>query len=584
MYCYFIGFLETTMTADMILKTLYTVLILFFSFTTVLTSLAAPDLETAWIERFPKDFNPMRQLGSNDRPQPGETNWWVLHVYNNSLETSQISRVVWRINNMLTGSNDLPAVLPQSLASVSNRWIVPATYTYDFSKPLTNRISTEIISAGDARTNNNALSVYMDALTYQVGVYTGTFWQYTVPDDMSFYEHLNILFTRLNRKLGQAVFPRSPDGILDRYRIDTVYISPVPMEGYKPHPNHSIRAYFSEDIWGGGFLNYYYYFIGHTFKRGNNGIFSTIGMDAFIHEAGHATQLPDIYNYNLQAKYNFVNPGVKVDCTWMDPPGKVDIMRYPYDREKSVFTEYESIAANMYPGIQRKITPEMIGGPGGTNFGYMFRDLQQHVQIKLYNTDGRELEGVPVHTYRGSLVMDGSWPNLCFKDEKYHQGIYDNGYTFDPRFVQHESFAGKMSNCFQVAVRGASNHYFHVLDQPRFNYMYWLGHTNTVTFAFTNSYVTSDISILSINDGEDCSNQRAVTLAFGVTAPPRRMKIANSIDAIPNAEWQPYTNPINWSLPDVTGCHTVCVQVISHDFVPSEIKTARIKLVSKPGT
>jgi hypothetical protein len=232
----------------------------------------------------------------------------------------------------------------------------------------------------------------------------------------------------------------------------------------------------------------------------------------------------------------------------------------------------------MYPGIQRKVTPEMIGGPGGTNFGYMFRDLPQHVKIKLYNTDGRELEGIPVHTYRGSLVMDGSWPNLCFKNETYHQGIYDNGYMFEPFFVQHESFAGKMSNCFQVAVRGASNEYFYVLDHPRFNYMYWLGHTNTATFTFTNSYVTSDISNLTINDGEDCSKQRSVALAFDVTAPPIRMKVANSIAAITGAEWQPYANPINWSLPDVPGCHTVCVQVISHDFVPSEIATARIEL------
>jgi hypothetical protein len=526
----------------------------------------------------------MHQLGSNDRPQPGETNWWVLHVYNNSLETSTVSRVVWRVNCIQAGSNDLPAVLPQSLVAVSNRWIVPATYSYDFSKPLTNLISAEIISAADARTNNNALSVYMDALTFQIGIYTGTFWQYTVPGDMSFYERINILFARLNRKLGEAVFPRSPHGMLDRYRIDTMYISHNTMEGYGySHVNHSVRSYFSEDTWGGGFYNYPYYFIGHTFKWGDSGIFSTSGMDAFIHEAGHATQLPDIYNYNLQGKYNDVNPGVDVPCDWMDPYNKDDIMRSPYNGDKSVFTEYESIAANLQPGIQRKVTPEMIGGPGGTNFGYMFRDLPQLVEIKLYTTDGRELEGIPVHTYRGSLIMDGSWPNLCFRDAPYHQGTYYDGYTFDPRFVQLESFEGKMTNCFQVAVRGISNQYFYVLDQPRFNYMYWLGHTNTATFAFTNSYNTSDISDFTINDGEEWTERRNVTLAFNVTSPPRRMKVANSIDDIPGGEWLPYGNPIGWPLPDVLGWHTVCVQVISYDFVPSEIATARIELIPEPG-
>jgi len=571
------------MTAAMKLKTVCSALALVCSIIPALPLLAASDLETAWLERFPKDLNPMRQLGSNDRPQPGETNWWVLHVYNNSLETSQTSRVVWRINSMLTGSNDLPAVLPQSLVSVSNRWIVPATYTYDFSQPLTNIISAVITAPEDSRTNNNALSVYMDALTFQIGIYTGTFWQYTIPGDMSFYERINILFTRLNRKLSQAVFPRSPHGILDRYRIDTMYISHNRMEGYwYTHPNHSVRSYFSEDTGGGGFYNYYYYFIGHTFKAGQNGIFSTAGMDAFIHEAGHATQLPDIYNFNLQSKFNYVNPGIKVDCDWMDPYGKDDIMRSPYNGEKSVFTEYESIAANLQPGIQRKVTPEMIGGPGGTNFGYMFRDLPQLVKIKLFNSNGRELEGVPVDTYRGSLIKEGSWPNLRFVNEKYHQGSYYNGYTFDPRFVQLESFAGKMSNCFQVAVRGNSNKYFHVLDFPRFNYMYWLGHTNTAVFTFTNAYATADISNFTINNGEDFTERRHVTLAFDVTAPPRRLKVANSVDAIPGGEWLPYGNPIGWPLPDILGWHTVCVQVISHDFVPSEVQTARIELIPEP--
>jgi hypothetical protein len=542
------------------------------------------DLETAWIERFPKDYNPMHELGSNDRPQPGETNWWVLHVYNNSLETSDISRVTWRINGMPVGSNDLPAVLPQSLMSASNRWIVPGDYTYDFSRPLTNLISAEITAAGDARTNNNLLEVHMDALTFQIGVYTGTFWQYTIPDDMSFYERLNILFARLNRKLGDAVFPRSPHGILDRYRVDTIYISHNKMEGYwYTHTNHSVRSYFSEDTWGGGFYNYPYYFIGHTFKWGNSGIFSIIGMDAFIHEAGHATQLPDIYNFNLQGQFNDVNPGVTVPCDWMDPFGKDDIMRSPYNDEKSVFTEYESIAANLYPGIQRKVTPEMIGGPGGTNFGYIFRDLPQRVEIKLYNNDGRELEGIPVNTYRGSLIMDGSWPNLCFRDDLYHQGTYHNGYTFEPRFVQLESFEGKMTNCFQVAVRGNANEYFHVLDLPHFNYMYWLGQTNTATFVFTNRYETADITSFTINDGETWTESRHVTLAFDITTTPKHMKVANSIDDIPGGEWLPYGNPIGWTLPDVLGWHTVCVQVISFDYVPSEIQTASIELIPEPG-
>jgi hypothetical protein len=552
-------------------------------FGSVLTASAGFDIETAWIERYPKDYNPMNQLGSNDRPQPGETNWWELHIYNNSSGTSTLYSVTWYINQMPVGSNTLSTLAPQALATASNRWIVPLDYTYDFSQPLTNILTAVITAPGDTRTNNNTLSVYMDALTFQIGVYTGTFWQYTIQDDMSFYERLNILFARLNRKLGDAGFSQSSHGILDRYRIDTVYISHNKMEGlYYTHPYQTIRSYFSEEGGGGGYYNYPYYFIGHTFKWGNNGIFSVMGMDAFIHEAGHATQLPDIYNFNVQGKYNFINPGVAVPCDWMDPPGKFDIMRSPYNGENSVFTIYEALGANLQPGIQRPVPPSMIGGPGGTNFGYIFRDLPQLVEFKLYHSDGRELDGVPMQTYRGSLIKEGIFPNLCFADNVYHQGTYHNGYTFDPQFVQLESFEGKMTNCFQVVVRGTSNEYFHVLDMPRFNYMYWMGHTSTVTFVHTNTYVTSDITAFTINDGETWTEQRYVTLALDITAPPRRMKVANSIDEIIGGNWMPYGNPIGWTLPDVLGWHTVCVQVISHDFVPSEIATARIELIPEP--
>ena len=154
-------------------------------------SASAFDLQVAWIERNPKDYNPMELLGSNDRPQPGETNWWQVHVYNNSMQTSTLYTVSWFINKIKTGSQVMPALPPNSYGLASNRWIVPGDYTYDFSQPLTNMLSAVITADNDARTNNNVLSVYMDALTYQFVLYTGTFCRYTIPDSTSIYDHLN---------------------------------------------------------------------------------------------------------------------------------------------------------------------------------------------------------------------------------------------------------------------------------------------------------------------------------------------------------------------------------------------------------
>jgi hypothetical protein len=574
--CYLYGLKNGMYTSDFNLAQMGTI--------TVQETFSGFDLETAWIERNPKDVNPMKELGSNDRPRPGETNWWELHVYNNSVHASDSYTVTWKINGSTVGSVLMPSLAPQALAVTSNRWIVPDTYSYDFSQPLTNSITAEISVQGDIRTNNNILSVYMDALTFQIGVYTGTFWQYTVPGDMSFYERLNILVARLNRKLGDAVFHRAPYGILDRYRVDMVYINSVVMESFNmEHVNHTTKSYFSEGTGGGGFMNYHYYFIGHTFIWGGNGIFSTMGMDAFIHEAGHSLQAPDIYNFNLQGKFNYVNPGVTVNCTWMDPPGKIDIMRYPYSGELSVFTEYEAIALNLQPGIQRKVTPEMIAaGPGNTNFGYMYRDLPQNVEIKLYHTDGRELEGIPISVYRGFLVYDGAWPNLCFTNIPYYQGTYESGYRFDPDFAQVSSFAGKMSNCYQVAAYGGVHDYYYILDFPRFNYMYWLGYTNTAVFTYTNQYDTAEISEVLINNGSVYTLDPNVMVDISIDNAVGSMRLGNSEEDMYAAQWQPYASNVQWQLVPELGWHTVFVQVTSLDFVPSYTAKAAIEFIPEP--
>ena len=46
------------------------------------------------------------------------------------------------------------------------------------------------------------------------------------------------------------------------------------------------------------------------------------------------------------------------------------------------------------------------------SIGCMYRDLHELVKIKLFHSDDRELKGVPVNAYRGSLIMDGSWEDM----------------------------------------------------------------------------------------------------------------------------------------------------------------------------
>jgi len=139
-----------------------------------------------------------------------------------------------------------------------------------------------------------------------------------------------------------------------------------------------------------------------------------------------------------------------------------------------------------------------------------------------------------------------------------------------------------MSNCFQIAVRGKQSQYFHVFDQPRFNYEYWLGQTNLVLFHLTNQYDTCTISQLAINNNNASTDSEFVSLHFTLAGTPDKLKVGNSEAQCSASSWLPFGNDITWRLPPDLGWHTVWVQVISLDYVPSPMQSSAIELVPEP--
>ena len=146
---------------------------------------AAWDLGIAWIERAEKYPNPKDADGSWNRPAPGDTLHWTANVYSNSEdETGEVTAYLkWTVNTKLEAVHTQTFSKAVGIYQDTFTWTVPENYTYDFTRPLTNKLSVVMSYQGSARDNNrsnDSKEIFLDAMTFRVKVYTNTFWKYTV--------------------------------------------------------------------------------------------------------------------------------------------------------------------------------------------------------------------------------------------------------------------------------------------------------------------------------------------------------------------------------------------------------------------
>ena len=152
---------------------LFVILALAISF----QALAAWDLGIAWIERTEKYPNPKDADGSWNRPAPGDTLHWTANVYSNSEdETGEVTAYLkWIVNTKLEAVHTQTFAKAVGIYQDTFTWTVPENYTYDFTRPLTNKLSV-VMSYKDAVRDNNrsndSKEIFLDAMTFIVKAYT----------------------------------------------------------------------------------------------------------------------------------------------------------------------------------------------------------------------------------------------------------------------------------------------------------------------------------------------------------------------------------------------------------------------------
>ena len=380
----------------------------------------------------------------------------------------------------------------------------------------------------------------------------------------------------MNAQYARAKSVLAPYGIIDRYRVaylrrqDSQYTSINPPDS----TNCTTQLFFNEGGSMGAFYNAPYYWIGQTFA---SGIFDMSGHGALCHESGHSLQLPDTYRFDLSEENNKVN-GKSWGCKWMDPDGMQDIMRFCYDGWGDIFCGVGPAAANLQAGVYRRTPPEMYSNEFCNSVGWMFQYLPTSIVVRVHNSDGRELDQLPIQIYRGG----GEGYYMQFPNTHYEwRKIYNKGgIRFEPQCRYDNSRI--FENCFMLSMRCTGTP-FDILDVLRLNYLCMIQNsTNTVVFSYTNDFKTAEITSLKLNDGAAETLSRDITLTIATDNATRKARWAYSEEELEETEWEDSYTTKAITLPEEEGKYVIYAQVLSRDFVPSYTKSAEITLVPEP--
>ncbi|HEX8171608.1 MAG TPA: hypothetical protein VF824_13815 [Thermoanaerobaculia bacterium] len=388
-------------------RTLFLLLLLLASLPALAT-----DLTVGYISRLPEiDYvwessNPAVE----GWPAAGSQVTWRANV-RSWLDRPVEVEYVWRIDGIAV-ARGRAAIAPNATTAID----LPRTWSFTRS-----RISIAIDTANEVAEQsetNNSLEVFSDALS--VGFYV----------ERSFYDHFRAhqaelgigstsfenfaqrLIALFNDEAALAVYPETPDGVLDRWRLQKIVVVPdgaLPLTppadsqvGQEPNvesaqPNVADR---SVDLqWGFP-----------ASKASAYGDFRTVALDnpfyipaVILHELGHARYLTDVYAFDVQ----HAPPG-KV----MEVPG-VSKRAYIYltpeqglmNRNYSFIDRYSAIALNRI--AHHRAIAGNYNDP--QNVGSFLNDLPLENRLTIRDAAGNLMTDANVDIYQAAPFEADDW-------------------------------------------------------------------------------------------------------------------------------------------------------------------------------
>ena len=457
----------------------------------------ADDLTVSYISRLPEieyvwnSGNPVRE----GWPAEGQEITWRAHIRNAS-SGPVAAAYEWQIDGapQAAGSIDIPA---NATADVDLPW----RWTFD-----RHRIALIVDPAnriGEESERNNSLEIFSDALS--VG-----FWV-----EQSFYDYFNLHQRDLgagsmtfenwaqrtiglyNDEAAMAIYPETPGGVHDRWRLQKVVIvpdgalplTPIPNEGMmagEPNgaqmPDRSDRTVDLQ--WGFRSFSLNTYSNRKTVALTNPFYI----LPALVHELGHARYLTDVYAWNVPMAppahtIDIMENGAPVagsasmpsDGTYVHFTPEGGLMNQTF----SFIDRYSAVALNRIAG--QRATRGNYNDP--ENVGAFLNDLPAQNRLTIRDASGAALPNADVAIYQATGDTDAWYathydnqPDLTLHTDSNGQVLVGrNPFAANGTVVNY----WRGSNVVAIVrVATGARVLYGFLESRLFNLAYWRGNTD----------------------------------------------------------------------------------------------------------
>lgn len=460
------------------------------------------DLDVGWISRDPEIAYVWNSTNPRVEgwPVPGEMVTWRAHVRNWSTSARSVE-YRWLLNGEVAASG-VTTFAAGSFTTVDFPW----PWTFDRHE-LTFVVDSSSQLAEESEANN-ALMVFTDALA--VGFWVErSFYDFFHQNQhrlagvgsASFEDWAQRHMTQFNEMAAAAVYPETPRGVLDRWRIQKIVVVPdggLPVSPIQDddqydatgasHPHDADR---SVDMSWGFPASHLPQYTANPARVSNDNLFYLAGF--LIHELGHARYLIDTYTYRVQ----HVPPVRTVEITEDGKP-VVGTALMPANRVIfngvegfNVFTSpANGLMATNYLYIDRHSAAAMnliagaraVSGHANVplNYAVYLNDLPAENRITVVDANGRPVANAQVDLFQGVRWDDqdiysaryDDVPDLHFTTDAQGQFLAGRN-PFTPRGTLSGDHYAELVAILRVRAGGRTA--FGYLESRVFNLAYWRG-------------------------------------------------------------------------------------------------------------
>jgi len=381
-------------------------------------------------------------------PASGEVVTFTAHVRNHGDTSVANYDYLWFIDGRVVDSGLGGALAPEEEKIFQYRWPWQnGTHTVSFQVDPQNVIP-------EVSDRNNQLTDRTDALSFHFHVWQSLYDYFrTVKNSWgtsSWEDWAQSQVKLLNDLFAAAVYPLTPNGILERVRLDSITI--VPDTTRDPGGTHAPEDWEWDGRWGfsNGYLQDHFY---------EKNPWALAHEWSLIHELGHQLGRIDLYCLDISKEENEISGEPFISKT---RPCLMHTGIYLPQDEVHFFCEHTAASFNRDKGVRRG------------HFGEYLSDIPKDNYLQILDAQDRPLAGVKVNVYQAEphgYTEQKIKPPPKFSGISDPQGLFRLGP--DP-FGEINNW-GTNGVLLIEAIRDTQKSYGW-LEIPDFNLEYWRGH------------------------------------------------------------------------------------------------------------